>query len=171
MTGVENLQRLDQKLRTGLGSATWLRGRLHVLSPAAVEDGLDQVLTYLEREVAPRARAEETAFYPEVARWLGVDLTERMVSEHRSVDTLVARLRDVKRRIAETGSVPPELYSDLTALIDLVTAHLRVEGEALQGMVDAGLSDAEAYRLYEEMEIAEFEETAHQPVWERLATP
>lgn len=160
MTGVENLRRLDAKLRIGLSSVTWLRNRLHVLRPSALEDGLSHVLTYLEHDVAPWACAEETVLYPEVARLLGVDLSDRMVAEHRDIDRLVAGLRDLRQRMATTRAVPDELYGELTALVDLVTAHLRLEAEALQGLVDAGLTDADAYALYERMEIAEFEERA-----------
>lgn len=160
MTGIENLRRVDQRLRAGLSSVTWLRSRLHVLPPSALEDGLVQVLGYLEREVVPWAHAEEAAFYPTVARVLGVDLRDRMVAEHRDIDRLVASLRQLRERMAVTGAVPEQLYGRLTALNDLVTAHLRLEGEVLQAMIDAGLSDADAYDLYERIEIAEFEKTA-----------
>jgi iron-sulfur cluster repair protein YtfE (RIC family) len=160
MSGVDNLRRLDEKLRTGLSSATRLRSRLGVLHPATVADELDQVLTFLQREVAPRARAEEAVFYPEVARMLGVDLSARMLAEHRDINRLLEGLRELRRETVAGSAIPAELYRELSALIDLVRAHLRLEDEALQGMIDAGLADADAYVLYERMEIASFEEAA-----------
>ncbi|MBV8195907.1 MAG: hypothetical protein JOY80_10310 [Candidatus Dormibacteraeota bacterium] len=59
--------------------------------------------------------------------------------------------------IAVEAAVPTDLYGALGNLIEVVRAHLRLEEEALQRMVEGKLSEAEIYDLYERMETAEFD--------------
>lgn len=158
MTGVENLHRLNDKLTRGLSLARHARAGLRTLPPSEVDRELEQVLAFVRRDVLPRARAEERVFYPEVARVLGVDLGERMLTEHHDINRLVRALTDHQTTVSTTGAVPDALYRDLSALVDLITAHVRLEGEAIQAMVDRGFRDADANALYEQMEIAAFDE-------------
>lgn len=160
MTGIGNLRRLNDKLLGGLTLATDLRARLSTLPATEVETRLDAVLTFLRCEVVPRARAEERVFYPEVARVIGVDLGERMLAEHHDVERLLFTLEGAQEAVSATGEVPDELYRDLGALVDLVRAHLRLESEAIDAMVDAGFTDTAADLLYEEMELASFDAVA-----------
>jgi iron-sulfur cluster repair protein YtfE (RIC family) len=156
MTGAENVRRRNEKLDVGVESVTALRDQLADLSPDQVRERLDEALAFFRHEVAPHARAEERVFYREVSRVLGVELGERMVGEHRYIGSLVDDVSEIRHRIVIEGAVRADLYSALTALIDIVRAHLRLEDEVLQRMAGK-LSESEIYFLYERMESAEYE--------------
>lgn len=157
MSGMENLKHQNDKLRAGLASVTALRDQLGDLSPELVREGLDQALAFFRHEVGPHARAEERVFYPEVARVLGIDLGERMVGEHRHIDGLVKNVTELRHRVAVEGVVPTELSGELGATVEFVEAHLRLEEEVLQRMLERKVGDAEVYFLHERMEKAELE--------------
>jgi iron-sulfur cluster repair protein YtfE (RIC family) len=157
MTGTENIRQQNDRLRAGIASVAALRDQLGDLSPEQARDRLDQALAFFRHEVAPHARAEERVFYPEVSRVLGVDLGERMVGEHRYISELVADVTELRHSVAAEGTVPPELYGALRALVDVVEAHLRLEEEVLDQLRQRAVSDADMYFLYERMEEAEFD--------------
>jgi len=157
MTGAENITRQNEKLHVGIDAVAELRDRLGELSAQQVHEELDRALAFFRHEVAPHARAEERVFYPEVSRVLGVELGERMVGEHRYIGEVVNEVTELRHCVAVEGAVPIDLHLALSNLVDMVTAHLRLEHEVLQRMLDGRLSDSEIYYLYERMEKAEFD--------------
>jgi hypothetical protein len=82
MAGVDDLKHQHDALHAGVAAVAMLRDQLSGLDSELAREGLDQALAFFRHEVAPHARAEEKVLYPEVARLLGVQLGEKLVSEH-----------------------------------------------------------------------------------------
>jgi iron-sulfur cluster repair protein YtfE (RIC family) len=155
MTANQYFNRQNEKLHSGIAEVARLRDQLGQLTPERVREGLDHALAFFRHEVGPHARAEERVFYPAVARILDVDLGSRLVGEHRYIDSLVSDVTEIRHRIATDGMVPTDLHGALTALVDTVESHLRLEEEVLRRMLARNLGDREAYLLSESMVQAE----------------
>ena len=157
MARVDDLRHQHDKLHAGVDAMASLRDQLGLLGSEAVLAGVDRTLDFFRHDAGPHAQAEELVLYPEVARTLNVHLSETLVREHREMNRLVGVLGEERAAMARGTGVPSRLHRTLTSLVTVMRAHLRQEEEVLLTLLDEHLSDAQAYELYERMEVATFD--------------
>lgn len=111
---------------------------------------------FLVDELMPHAGAEERTLYPMVQRVLGSpQATETMTRDHVEIHRLTEELGELRDRLTAAGSVDRDLGNALRRVLyglhALVRVHFAEEEDVYIPLLQAGLTDAEAERMFTAM--------------------
>ncbi len=154
MTKTDNLRRQRESLYAGLVRVSALDDDLDTLTVDAVQQGLDQALSFVREDVQAYARAEETVLYPALAALFNVHMSSGPLRDHGEITRQFDDLVQSRERAAVRGAVPPELHSQLDALVRLLARHLRQSEDTVLPMLEANLTPKQARTLDERMHAA-----------------
>lgn len=134
------------------------------LSQASL-DLIDEAYDFLALHLLPHAKAEEAALYPIVQRVMGSPhATATMSRDHVEVENLTQELSHLREQISDS-EIGVERANDLKrvlyGLYTLVKVHFAKEEEVYLPLLDANLTEAEAKKMFEDMEAAAGGAKAH----------
>lgn len=125
---------------------------------AALQREIDDVLTFLVRQLLPHAQAEECALYPVVEKVLGAKgATATMSRDHIAIGRFIEELSDLRPHLqGERLEVYQEqaLRRMLYGLFALVTVHFAKEEEIYLPLLEEHLTEDSARSLLEALERA-----------------
>ena len=130
-----------------------------------LQQGVDEVIEFLTRQLIPHAQAEDRALYPVVAEVMGApQATKTMSRDHVEVGRLTNELVSLRANVLSATLDPMQadaLRRILYGLYALVKVHFAKEEEIYLPLLDAQLSEKEAKQMFKAMEAAAHEAKAH----------
>ncbi len=125
---------------------------------AALRQEIDDIATFLVRQLLPHAQAEERALYPVVEEVIGAKgATATMSQDHIAIGRLAKELSDLYPRLqGERLEARQEqvLRRMLYGLFALVTVHFAKEEEIYLPLLEQHLTEDSARSLFEALEQA-----------------
>lgn len=123
--------------------------------PEALADRLEQVASFLRRDLLRHAAAEEAALYPAVGRLMGApEATATMSRDHLEIKGLSERLELLVGRPGAVRAEPAELRRILYGLHAVVILHFAKEEEVYLPILDERMSPEDAAALFADLETA-----------------
>lgn len=123
---------------------------------AALQQGIDDIATFLAHQLLPHAQAEERALYPIVEEAMGAKgATATMSRDHVAIGRLAEELNDLRVHLQGERL---ETYQEqalrriLYGLFALVTVHFAKEEEIYLPLLEKYLTKDSALRLFEALE-------------------
>lgn len=161
----KNLTKLTQPLRDEhkelLPHIEQLRTVADSVGETEVESlrrSLDEIDAFLTHHLLPHAQAEEQALYPVVGKLMGApEATATMSRDHVEIARFIEELEVLRKRLVdETSDMGDErdLRRVLYGLFAIVKVHFAKEEEIYLPILDMGLTDKEASRMFAAMEQA-----------------
>jgi hemerythrin-like domain-containing protein len=116
---------------------------------------VDEALDFLRQHLIPHAATEDAVLDPEMQRIMGApEATATMSSDHVEIHRLTETLEAVHRRrgVGQSGDeLDNELRLFLYGLHALVRLHFAKEEEVYVPLLEARLSEREAFSMFEAM--------------------